>query len=228
MRRKVTTTVSLSVIRYMPQFVNDLADNESDNITAELMYERFKTERDKRLNELKIQKERRQYRAVAISIIVVILLLSAFVIIIAAKRKKRPHGDTSKYDEVWKSFEQSELLQQIKTKLLTDNGEKITVKNIDKYSDRSINNLEFIKLQHQIDKTFDRVISRLSEQYSDLGPVDVYCCCMSMIGLTNSEMAVLLGVKYNAVSNRISKIKNIFNTEKNLREFMIRYYCDME
>ena len=214
--------------KYMPQFVNDLAGVESDNITAKLMYEQFKTERDKRLNELKIQKERKKYRDVAISIIFAILLLSAFVIIMVKKRKKSPHNDASKFDEAWKSLEQNELLQHIRVKLLTDNGEKITVKNIDKYSDRSINNIDFIKLQHQIDKTFDGVISRLSEQYPDLGPIDIYCCCMSIVGLTNSEMAVLLGVKYNAVSNRISKIKNIFNTEKNLREFMIKYYCEME
>ena len=52
--------------KYMPAFVRDLAGNESEKIDVELMYENFKTERDKRLYELRLQKEKIKNRNIAI------------------------------------------------------------------------------------------------------------------------------------------------------------------
>ena len=46
--------------------------------------------------------------------------------------------------------------------------------------------------------------------------------CLSLIGFTNTEMAILFGVKYNAINSRVSKIKKIFETEENLRDFVVK------
>jgi len=35
-------------------------------------------------------------------------------------------------------------------------------------------------------------------------------------------MAVLLGVKYNSLTNRLAKIKKILNTDENLHDFLIK------
>lgn len=125
-------------------------------------------------------------------------------------------------DDTWKFFEQSELVQRIKSKLTTDNGEKINLKNIEKYRDRNLSTMEFIELRAHTDKTFNGFISRLAEQYPDLTQKDIYYCCLSMIGLTNSEIAVLFGLTYNAISIRISKVKKTFNTDENIRDFLIK------
>ena len=46
--------------KYMPSFVRDLAENTSEKMDMEIMYENFKTERDKRLYELRLQKEKKR------------------------------------------------------------------------------------------------------------------------------------------------------------------------
>lgn len=208
--------------KYMPAFVRDLAGNESEKIDVELMYENFKTERDKRLYELRLQKEKIKNRNIAIYSVLTLLILSIVIIVIMTKKKNKELSDMQITDDTWKFFEQSELVQRIKSKLATDNGEKINVKNIEKYSDRNLTTLEFIELRAHTDKTFNGFISRLAEQYPDLTQKDIYYCCLSMIGLTNSEIAVLFGLTYNAISIRISKVKKTFNTDENIRDFLIK------
>lgn len=208
--------------KYMPTFVRDLAENESDKMNMEMMYDNFKAERDKRLYELRLQKEKIKNRNIAIYSVLTLLILSVVIIVIMTKKKNKELSDMQITDDTWKFFEQSELVQRIKSKLATDNGEKINVKNIEKYSDRNLTTLEFIELRAHTDKTFNGFISRLAEQYPDLTQKDIYYCCLSMIGLTNSEIAVLFGLTYNAISIRISKVKKTFNTDENIRDFLIK------
>lgn len=208
--------------KYMPAFVRDLAGNESEKIDVELMYENFKTERDKRLYELRLQKEKIKNRNIAIYSVLTLLILSAVIIVKMTKNKNKELSDMQITDDTWKFFEQSELVQRIKSKLTTDNGEKINLKNIEKYRDRNLSTMEFIELRAHTDKTFNGFISRLAEQYPDLTQKDIYYCCLSMIGLTNSEIAVLFGLTYNAISIRISKVKKTFNTDENIRDFLIK------
>lgn len=212
--------------KFMPEFIDDMANDKSDEMKAKILYEQFKEERDSRLNELKLRKERIRNRNIAIYSVIVIIVLLIIANISIRRRNRKQHS--SKYEEKWKSIEQSELMRRIKSKLLTDDGEKITVKNIEIYNDRNLSSIDIIELRHLFDTTFDGLISKLAEQYPDLSPTDICCCCLSMANLTNSELAVLLGVKYSALHTRIVKIKKIFETEKSLRDFMVRYYSTIE
>ncbi len=208
--------------KLLPEFIDDMAHNKSDEMKMESIYEQFKSKRNQHLNELKLSKEKRNVRIRFIcSTLVILIVATAFLI---KKKTKKQQDIVSNYAEKWSIVEQSELLQLIKSKLVTDNGEKITVKNIDKYSDRILSNIDLVGINNFVDNTFDGLFTRLVEQYPDLNQYDVYCCCLSLLGLTKSEMAVLLGVKYSAVSNRVAKIKKALNTEEEIRDFMIKYY----
>ena len=43
---------------------------------------------------------------------------------------------------------------------------------------------------------------------------------IALTGISHAEMAVLQGVKYNSFTNRISKIKKVLGTEKNLSAYL--------
>lgn len=212
--------------KLMPEFIDYMAEEKSDELKLELMYNNFKTERDQRLYELRLQKEKIRNRNVAIYCVFALSILSGITIILKRRNRKKL-DDVSDYNKKWKSIEQNELLQCVRSRLVTDNGEKISVKNIEKYSDRSLSSIELMELRRLIDTTFNGLVSRLSERYPELNKVDIYCCCLSLLGLTNSEMAVLLGVRYSAISTRINSIKKIFGTEESIGDFVARYYSEM-
>lgn len=187
----------------MPEFIDDMANDKSDEMKAKILYEQFKEERDSRLNELKLRKERIRNRNIAIYSVIVIIVLLIIANILIRRRNRKQHS--SKYEEKWKSIEQSELMRRIKSKLLTDDGEKITVKNIEIYNDRNLSSIDIIELRHLFDTTFDGLISKLAEQYPDLSPADICCCCLSMANLTNSEwqfFSALNIVRFIPVSSR--------------------------
>ena len=52
--------------KLMPEFIDYMAEEKSDELKLELMYNNFKTERDQRLYELRLQKEKIRNRNVAI------------------------------------------------------------------------------------------------------------------------------------------------------------------
>lgn len=189
--------------KFMPEFIDDMANDKSDEMKAKILYEQFKEERDSRLNELKLRKERIRNRNIAIYSVIVIIVLLIIANILIRRRNRKQHS--SKYEEKWKSIEQSELMRRIKSKLLTDDGEKITVKNIEIYNDRNLSSIDIIELRHLFDTTFDGLISKLAEQYPDLSPADICCCCLSMANLTNSEwqfFSALNIVRFIPVSSR--------------------------
>ena len=208
--------------RLLPEYIQDMSNEKADDMTVRYMYENFKTERDKRLNELrlhKLLKEKKRNRNIVMSCVVIMLIISAAAVMIVMRKKTKKQWS---YDDALNSFEQSDIVKRIKSNLTTGNGEKITVKNMEEYVDRQLSNMEFVELRNVADKCFERRFAQLSEQYPDLMPTDIHCCCLSLIGFTNTEMAILFGVKYNAINSRISKIKKIFNTEENLRDFVVK------
>lgn len=205
--------------KYLPALVNDMGGEKADEMTVKYMYEQFKISRDERLNEMKLQKDRKRNLNIIILCGSALLVMSAVILFIMRRKKSDVEWN---YDDAMISFEQSDVVKRIKTVLTSDNGEKISVKNIEEFGDRKLANVEFAELRNCADKIFDGRITQLSEQYPELMPNDIYCCCLSLIGFTNSEMAVLFGVKYNAINSRISKVKKILDTEENLRDFMIK------
>lgn len=209
--------------KFLPDFIHDMAGEKADDMTVKYMYENFKTKRDQRLNELRLQKllaEKKRTRNIVMSYAVALLIISAATVMMVMKKKNKKQWN---YDGALSSFEQSDIVKRIKSNLTTENGEKISIKNMESYVDRQLSNLEFVELRNEADKYFEGRIARLSEQYPELMPTDIHCCCLSLIGFTNTEIAILFGVKYNAINSRISKIKKIFNTEENLRDFVIRH-----
>ena len=207
--------------------VHEMTEEISDDMTLKYMYEQFKARRDNFFNELLMQKEKERNRNIAIISFAVISIISV-VIVMKTRRKSKSEEinieDTAvyNYEEAWKIFEQSEMVKNIKSMLKTDGGEKISVKNIEECGIEKLGKTELKELKDYADNVFGGRITRLSEQYAELTPSDIYCCCFVLMGLTNSEMAVLFGVKYNAINARVTKIKKVFNTNENLRDFVIR------
>lgn len=127
------------------------------------------------------------------------------------------------FTERWAQFEKTGIFILIRERL-SSKGYKLAVKNIGNQTDLSLNNADFVALRTAVDDIFEGLTKTLSKQYPELNTTDLNTCCLGLIGLSNTEMAALLGVKYNSLSNRLSKIKKIFNTEENLLNFLMKIW----
>ena len=219
---------------YVAEFIHDIYKSQGDTIKA-TKYEKFLVNnpsnervsmaRVSTLNNM-FQKHQQweQQRLQTIEhqrFIKYITLLSILLILLILLLKKKKPSSTNSFSYRFSLFEKSEIVILIRERL-SKNHDKMSVKNIDEQTELSLDNASFVALRTAVDTHFDGLLKNLSTKYPDLNTTDLNCCCLALLGLSNTEMAVLLGVKYNSLTNRLAKIKKILNTEENLHDFLIK------
>lgn len=153
------------------------------------------------------------------NIIVISTTVLVFVFVLLYFRKKKRITIPESFNERCAQFEQTEIFRNIRGRL-SANNEKMSIKNIDGKSDMALTGADLMTLRTAVDKHFDNLTQRLARQYPELNATDINCLCLALIGLSNVEIAALLGVKYNSLTNRITRLKKILNTEDNIRIFL--------
>lgn len=222
---------------YVAEFIHDIYKSQGDTIKA-TKYEKFlvnnpsnervsmarvSTLHDMFQKHQKWEQKRLQtiehQRFIKYIIILSILIILPILLILLLKKKKP--SPTNSFSSRFSLFEKSEIVTLIRERL-SKNHDKMSVKNIDEQTELSLDNAGFVALRTAVDTHFDGLLKNLSTKYPDLNVNDLNCCCLAILGLSNTEMAVLLGVKYNSLTNRLAKIKKILSTEENLHDFLIK------
>ncbi len=175
------------------------------------------------LEQIKYNKRQREIidknRHRRTNIIVISTTVLVFVFVLLYFRKKKRITIPESFNERCAQFEQTEIFRNIRGRL-SANNEKMSIKNIDGKSDMALTGADLMTLRTAVDKHFDNLTQRLARQYPELNATDINCLCLALIGLSNVEIAALLGVKYNSLTNRITRLKKILKTEDNIRIFL--------
>lgn len=199
---------------FSPTYIEADLERKSDGTLAVKQYEQFKAERNHRLQTLREQKAQMRNTLVLCGLA---LLLVAMVLVTVA-RKKRKH--TVDFAQGWAQFAQSESFVRISERL-SANKARLSAKNVDDFPELALSPTDLTALRMAADTAFGGFLGRLAKRHPDLNQAGLNCCCLALMGLSNTEMAALLGVKYNALTNRISRIKKALGTEENLSDYLI-------
>lgn len=222
---------------YVAEFIHDIYKSQGDTIKA-TKYEKFLVnnpsnervsmarvstlnnmfQKHQQWEQQRLQTIEHQRFIKYITLLSILLILPILLILLL--KKKKP-SSTNSFSYRFSLFEKSEIVILIRERL-SKNHDKMSVKNIDEQTELSLDNASFVALRTAVDTHFDGLLKNLSTKYPDLNTTDLNCCCLALLGLSNTEMAVLLGVKYNSLTNRLAKIKKILNTEENLHDFLIK------
>jgi len=141
--------------------------------------------------------------------------------IVRTKKTKKRNFDNN-VEESIRTFGQSLIIQEIRKRMQSAGITKITTKNIEEFSDIALSNSEMLSLKDAANTSLNGLMTRLMNQHPRLTSADIACCCLVLSGFSNTEMAALFGVKYNALNARITKIKKTFEIEGSLRDFLVK------
>lgn len=205
---------TLTASQYALYFTKHHEDDRVTNARTSTLNDMF--QKHQQWEQQRLQTVEHQHFIKYITLLSTLLILLILPILLL--KKKKP---STTFSSRFSLFEKSEIVILIRERL-AKNHDKMSVKNIDEQTELSLDNAGFVALRTAVDTYFDGLLKNLSTKYPDLNVNDLNCCCLAILGLSNTEMAVLLGVKYNSLTNRLAKIKKILNTEENLHDFLLK------
>lgn len=207
---------TLTASQYALYFTTHHEDDRVTNARTSTLNDMF--QKHQQWEQQRLQTIEHQRFIKYITLLSILLILPILLILLL--KKKKP-SSTNSFSSRFSLFEKSEIVTIIRERL-SKNHDKMSVKNIDEQTELSLDNAGFVALRSAVDTHFDGLLKNLSTKYPDLNVNDLNCCCLAILSLSNTEMAVLLGVKYNSLTNRLAKIKKILNTDENLHDFLIK------
>ena len=139
---------------------------------------------------------------------------------LSATRERLEYAGKVDFDEAWKTFMNSAIVQKIKK--LTE-GKDIMIKSVGAYQKLKLKEMDYIDLVQEANRCFPDFSSRFLKRYPDLNIADLRHCCLGLLGMNDAEIAVLEGISYSGANRRTNKILTSMASGENLELAMITY-----
>lgn len=140
---------------------------------------------------------------------------------IVEKARKRAEGMT--FSKRLNDFENQEICISLKNRLLQHDVSRKTI--ADCY-DCALNNRERALLTNTANSCFPDFSTLLVEDLGVKGENITYCC-LSLLGFSIIEIAVLMKISYQAAHKRVAIIKEILTTDDDVKDFLVGYLGDI-
>ena len=179
-------------------YVQAESDRVSDGMLAVKQYENYKSERDRRLADLREQKIAQKAKVLrAVCVIVALLLLAAvaFVLYHRAYRKKM----TQEHEEIKRD------LQAAHGALEAQAQEALRVKVQAIYDDKRNNTMG--RIREVFNEAYPDALTKLKAAHPDLNETELDICVLSMFPFRTKEIADILDLRENTVSKYRTAIK---------------------
>lgn len=137
-----------------------------------------------------------------------------------ATREQLEYAGKVDFDEAWKAFIESAIVQKIKRSV---EGKDIMIKSVGAYQNLKLKEMDYIGLVQEANRCFPDFSSRFLKQYPDLNIADLRHCCLGLLGMNDAVIAVLEGISYSGANRRTNKILSSMSTGENLELAMITY-----
>ncbi len=137
-----------------------------------------------------------------------------------ATRERLEYAGKVDFDEAWKAFMDSAIVQKIKRSV---EGKDIMIKSVGAYQNLKLKEMDYVDLVHEANRCFPDFSSRFLKQYPDLNTADLRHCCLGLLGMNDAEIAVLEGISYSGTNRRTNKILTSMASGENLELAMITY-----
>lgn len=174
--------------KYHASYVKAETDRDSDGLLAVKQYERFKAERDARLQALREEKDARKAQNTRCIWIVVVVLVA-----LAA---------------VWLFFtRRSHHLNALKDK----DHEALQIKVQAVFSDRMNNKME--RIRNEFNASYPDALAKLQAAYPELSETELDICLLSFFSFRLKEAADLLDLRENTVAKYRTTIKKKTQTD---------------
>lgn len=169
-------------------YVQAESDRVSDGMLAVKQYERFKTERDARLQALREEKDARNAQKTrCIWIVVVVLVAFAAVWLFFSRRRRHLNALKDKDHEAL----------QIKVQAI--------------FSDRMNNKME--RIRNEFNASYPDALEKLQAAYPELSDTELDICLLSFFSFRLKEAADLLNLRENTVAKYRTAIKKKTQTD---------------
>ena len=137
-----------------------------------------------------------------------------------ATRERLEYAGKVDFDEAWKTFMDSAIVQKIKR---STEGKDIMIKSVGAYQKLKLKEMYYIDLVQETNRCFPDFSSRFLKRYPDLNIADLRHCCLGLLGMNDAEIAVLEGISYSGANRRTNKILSSMASGENLELAMITY-----
>ena len=124
------------------------------------------------------------------------------------------------FDEAWKSFSESIIVQKIKQSM---DGKDIMIKSVGAYPKLKLKEMDYIELVKEANRSFPDFSSRFLKDFPDLNVADLRHSCLALLGMNDAEIAVLEGVSYSGTNRRTKKILTALGQGNNLEQALLIY-----
>ncbi|MCQ2304756.1 MAG: hypothetical protein MJZ97_07180 [Bacteroidales bacterium] len=84
------------------------------------------------------------------------------------------------------------------------------------YKDSALDKQQLLDLRLAADRHFNQFTVRLKQAYPKLTNGDLDYCCLYLLGLSDADIAALMQRAYNTVTERSTKLRNVFGSENNI------------
>ncbi len=84
------------------------------------------------------------------------------------------------------------------------------------YKDSALDKQQLLDLRLAADRHFNQFTVRLKQAYPKLTNSDLDYCCLYLLGLNDADIAALMQRAYNTVTERSTKLRNVFGSENNI------------
>ncbi|MBQ0130103.1 MAG: hypothetical protein KBT57_09740 [bacterium] len=84
------------------------------------------------------------------------------------------------------------------------------------YKDSALDKQQLLDLRLATDRHFNQFTVRLKQAYPKLTNGDLDYCCLYLLGLNDADIAALMQRAYNTVTERSTKLRNVFGSENNI------------
>ena len=179
-------------------YVQAESDRVSDGMLAVKQYENYKSERDRRLADLREQKIAQKAKVLrAVCVIVALLLLAAvaFVLYHRTYRKRM----TQEHEEIKRD------LQAAHGALEAQAQEALRVKVQAIYDDKRNNTMG--RIREVFNEAYPDALTKLKAAHPDLNETELDICVLSMFPFRTKEIADILDLRENTVSKYRTTIK---------------------
>lgn len=129
--------------------------------------------------------------------------------------------DATKVQKTWTGYD--DFLNEDICQSILALFKKTRPKRGSKYSDHpelALNDLQLNQLEASVEKHFGGLIGMLAERYPRMSRNDAIQCQLSLLNLTDAQIAALMHNDYSTVKKRGNKLKKAFDTEKTLQLFI--------
>lgn len=120
-------------------------------------------------------------------------------------------------------YENNEICLLIKNRIEARDVSRKTISDCYKLA---LNGRETVQLVTSANGCFPMFSSLLVDNLGVKGDNIVYCC-LSLLGFSISEIAVLMKITYQAANKRINSIKEVLKTNGTIKECLTKYFSDI-